>query len=108
MALELGKEIFGKVRIDRILFEVGYRYGGDLCHQGGFNRCLRIYEGIDPTNTVVSGHEYFGDDKFEVVNANIYVDDLVLTMSFPLLKESERYKPESINKSRILFIERTK
>ena len=103
-----GTEIFGKVTIDGILFEVGYRSGFDLRHQGSFDKCLRIYEGLDSNNKVISGHQYFNDDKFQVTNANIYVDDMVLILAFPLLKAEERYKIGSITKSKTLFISRIK
>ena len=105
---DLGTEIFGTVRIDGIKFQVGYRYGGDVRHQGGFDKCLRIYKGIGPNNEVIDGHDYFNDDKFEVEDAILYVDDMILTLTFPLVKEEERYKLESFNKSKTLFISRQK
>lgn len=50
---------------------------------------------------------FFGDDKFEIVDAIVHVDVIVLTMSFPLLKDEEKYTIESRNKPKILLIKRS-
>ena len=84
-----GHEIHGTFTLNGITFSAGYRFGGHLYHQGGYSQCLRIYDGKQANGIAVSGHDYFGDDKFEVVKASDYVGDMVLELSFPLHKEGE-------------------
>ena len=102
---EKGKEIFGEFTLDGIVFEAGYRYGGDLGHQGGYHKCLRIYSGKDATNNRIDGHGYFGDDKFEVASMEEYVDDIVLQLTFPLTRKEDRYKIFN-NGSKTIIIKR--
>ena len=88
---EKGKEIFGEFTLYGIVFEAGYRYGGNLNHQGGYHKCLRIYSGKAATNRI-DGHQYFGDDKFEVESMVEYLDNIVLQLTFPLARKEDRYK----------------
>lgn len=73
-------EILGQITHDNKTWNVGYRYGGDRQHQGGYAQCLRIYNSTDKE----SGHGYFGDDKFEIVSAEKVNSGYMLTLSWPL------------------------
>ncbi len=97
-------EVFGQFTLDNITFEASYRYDGETVRQGGFHKCLVIYGGKTESGTRVSGHEYFGDDKFEVTKADTYVDDIVLHLSFPLSKEETRYTLENMMKPKTLCL----
>lgn len=99
----LGEEIFGTLVFDGKTFEVGYRFNGPSWHQGGYSKCLRIYNGNDTGGTSISGHEYFGDDKFEVLSADVGVKTLKLEMSYPLTNKEDRYNFDS-NKSKFVLI----
>lgn len=87
-------EIFGQITIDGITFDASYRYNGPNYKQGGFNKCLVIYYGTSCGNRRIDGNQYFGDDKFEVEKADIYVDDVILHLTFPLAKKDDRYTCE--------------
>jgi len=75
-------EIFGTFVFEGQFYKAGYRYGGPHYHQGGFDKCLRIYH--DANNQFIYAHDIFGDDKFEVESATIDDQKVVLTMRFPL------------------------
>jgi hypothetical protein len=62
--MSYGEEIQGTFVFNDIIFEAGYRFNGPHYHQGGYNKCLRIYNGKDDNGNSISGHDYFGDDKF--------------------------------------------
>jgi hypothetical protein len=100
-------ETFGTITIDDITFEASCRSRGDLRYQGGFAKCLVIYSGTDKDGNKISGHDYFGDDKFEVIQTSNYIDDMSLYLTFPLSKKEDRYTPENMCKSKILTLKRT-
>jgi hypothetical protein len=101
--MEFGKEILGTFQLDNITFEGGYRYDGNRNHQGGYEKCLRIYNGKDGDNNNIWGHNYFGDDKFEVINAVIYPNQVTLTLRYPLCKKSSHFTLVGDNRTIILI-----
>lgn len=51
-------------------------------NQRGFDKCLVI--GSEVGGSRSDGHSYFGDDKWEVVDATEYIDDIELTLKASL------------------------
>ncbi len=98
-------EIPGTIVIDDITFDVGYRFGGPLNHQGGYAKCLRIYNGKKGRD-IISGHKYFGDDKFEVKSDTITATSVELELTWPLTEASKRYSAETFNASTKLVMKK--
>ncbi len=69
-----GEEIFGTFVLDGTTFDASYRFDGLIGHQGGYSKCLFIG----------GGHDYFGDDKFQVEKASIYYDEVLIHLASPL------------------------
>lgn len=94
-------EISGTFSFDGQSYKAGYRYGGKWYDQGGYSKCLRIYNNV--INQSIYAHDIFGDDKFDVENAVIENDKVILTMRFPLCRKDD-FNPLA---SRIIIINRT-
>jgi len=102
----MSEEIFGQIVIDNITFDVSYRYGGPKYKQSGFSKCLVINSGLSGTHNRIDCRDYFGDDKFEVEKADIYVDDIILHLTFPLAKKEDRYTFENMAKTKMIMMQR--
>ena len=79
---EIMAEVFGTITVDGITFEAGYRTE-DVRNQGGYERCLKLYG---------KGHEYFGDDKYEVKKMTKCDDHLLLDLDYALVSSRDRNK----------------
>ena len=93
-------EIFGTFVFEGQFYKAGYRYGGTLYHQGGYDKCLRIYH--DVHNQFIYSHDIFGDDKFEVESAMIDEKKVILTMRIPLCHK-DKFDPTA---SKIITLKR--
>lgn len=96
-------EYYGWFKIDGIRFSASYRTSGDSSC-GGYRLCLKINNGADGKKQYY-GHDYFGDDKYEVTTANtsvlghgIFIGDIIeLTMKHPLIRSWSCGQSESQN-----------
>ncbi|ARF10032.1 hypothetical protein Indivirus_9_9 [Indivirus ILV1] len=88
-------EIPGLIILDGITFDVGYRFGGSVNHQGGYSKCLRIYNG-KKGQQIINGHDFFGDDKFEVLSSDENANNIVLELSWPLVEVNKRYNDDTL------------
>ena len=87
---DLGEEVHGTFTYKGAKFDAGYRSGGPLYHQGGYKKCLKLYNGVDSKGEKISGHEYFGDDKFGIKEVkNIDENTLKIIMEYPFRRLSE-------------------
>lgn len=95
------QEIQGTFDFEGQTFKAGYRYDGQCYDKGGYDKCLRIYHNV--YNQSIYAHAVFGDDKFEVENAEISDQTIVLTMHFPLCHKDKFFDPTA---SKILILKR--
>ena len=82
-------ETAGTFVFNGILFEAAYRCDGPRQHQGGYDKCLKLYSGTMRDGSRVDGHSYFGDDKFLVVSAIEDGETIILELHMPLYIRSE-------------------
>lgn len=80
-------EIQGTFVFEGQIFKAGYRYNYPSYQQGGYDKCLVIYYKAD--NQFIHSHDVFGDDKFEVDDATITDQKVILTLHFPLCRKEQ-------------------
>lgn len=80
-------EIFGTITINNRTFRAGYRTNGDLNHQGGYQKCLKIYGRYS--------YDYFKDDKFQVKSSQkTHNGDILLKMESFFIPNTFEYVDE--------------
>jgi hypothetical protein len=104
--MDQGTEIQGSFVFDGLRFNAGYRCGFPREHQGGYDKCLKIYNGPQ----YLSAHEYFGDDKFKVNRVEECAGGLMIHLDFGLYKHNrlqEALAHNTLMKVVILEVPRT-
>lgn len=78
--------VFGTFTLNGATFDAEYRESTstNIMSARGFGKCLIIGRGKDVYGSSTDGHSYFGDDKWEVVSAVSYLDDVILTLKCSL------------------------
>ena len=99
--MDKGTEIQGVFNFNGIVFNAGYRSGYPKYHQGGYAKCLRIYEGY-LNGDKINGHEYFGDDKFGVNSVEKDANKLILTMDYGIYQTAHILNPMKVVELNIL------
>ena len=95
--LAKNNEIHGTFTFYGITFNAGYRFGGPLEQQGGFQKCLKIYHSTDGHH---DGHIYFGDDKFMITNATFLAENKI---EIDLLIGLRKYDNPANNQKKIIL-----
>ena len=78
-----GKYYSGTFEFGGIVWDCEVRFDGQWYHHGGYEKCLMIKR----------GHDYFGDDKFEIVTFEVVGDTLVVNLKYNLCQK-EQFVPD--------------